>query len=97
MSSENKKLFKFYLDKSEKHYNTRPEFLYRTNRAKYGTAIMRPLSFFAPFYSGQGWVLKGAVVYFAYYWLFKRQPYTKHWNREGYVYESHHKTPNQMC
>jgi len=94
--TEGKKLFKFHLDVNENYYNTRPEYLYRMNRFKYNTAIMKPLSFFAPAYNAQGWILKGALVYFAYYWMFKREPYTKHWNREGYIYESAHKTPTML-
>jgi hypothetical protein len=94
--SEGHKLFKFYLDSYEKHHNTRPEFLYRINRNKFQTMIMKPVSWFAPWYSSQGWIMKGALLYFVYYWTFKKQPYTKHWNREGYVYEEEHKTPNKQ-
>lgn len=92
--NNNNKLFKFHLDAFEKKYNTRPEFLYRMHRTRYNTAVMKPMSFFAPFYNSQGWVLKGAVVYFLYYWLIKSKPHSKHWNRVGYVYEKDHKTPN---
>jgi hypothetical protein len=93
---QSKKLFKFYLDQYEQKHNTRPEFLYRMNRNRFNTAIMRPISWYAPWYNGQGWIAKGAVVYFLFYWLIKKQPYTKHWNREGYFYEKQHKTPNKQ-
>jgi hypothetical protein len=89
-----RKLFKFQLDKMEKDYNTRSEFLYRLNRSKFDTSIMRPYSFFAPFYHANGWILKGFLLYATYYYLFKSKPYSQHWNREGYIYESTHKTPS---
>jgi hypothetical protein len=91
---EGKKLFKYYLDQYEHKHNTRPEFFYRMHRSKFQTMVMRPVSFFAPWYSTSGYLFKGAVIYLVYYWVFKSQPHTKHWNREGYVYEITHKTPN---
>ena len=94
-TTQGRQLFKFHLDQYENKHNTRPEFLYRMNRSRFNTSIMRPVAL-APWYIGQGWIVKGAVAYFIYYWLFVRQPYTKHWNRQGYYYEEHHKTPNQQ-
>ncbi len=94
--SEGNKLFKFHLDSYEKQHNTRPEFLYRIHRNKFQTMVMKPFSWFAPWYASQGWVMKGALVYFVYYWTIKKTPYTLHWNREGYFYEQEHKTPNKQ-
>jgi hypothetical protein len=91
--SSNKQLFKYHLDLKEKAHNTRPQFIFRSHRLKFDTKVLKPISFFAPWYSTSGWFMKGAAVYFAYYWLFKKTPYTKHWNREGYEYEVTHKAP----
>lgn len=92
MSSE-KQLFKFHLDKLEKSHNTKPQFFYRINRHKLTTVLMRPISFFAPRYSFNGWLSKGAAFYIVFFVLFKREPFTKHWNRQGYQYERAIKSP----
>ena len=95
--SEGKSLFKFVLDTHENNHNTRRQFHYRINRFKFNSSIRKPLSFFAPWYSTHGWLWKGVVAYVAYYWLFKRTPEVKHWNREGYYYEEDVKTPKLSC
>src|SRR5690348_16656450 len=91
---EGRKLFKYYLEKHENHYNTRPQFIYRTHRFKFNTFLRRPLSFFSPWYSFNGWVFKGGLAYLAWYYLLQRKPHTPHWNRQGYHYETKHKTAN---
>lgn len=86
-----KQLFKYYLDKHAEYHHSRPEFLYRTNRWRFATLMRRPLAF-SPWYTFNGWVWKGGLLFVAHYILFVKSPYTKHWNREGYYYETQHKT-----
>jgi len=88
---EEKKLFKYYLREAKTAYEKRPDFFYRTNRWRLETIMRRPMTF-APWYFGNGWIMKGAMLYLAYYYLIKSTPYAKHWNRVGYEYETHHKT-----
>jgi len=90
---EGKKLFKFYLDQHENNHNTRSQFFYRVNRFKFFSSIRKPLTFFAPWYTTHGWLSKGVVAYLIYYYLIKKTPEVKHWNREGYNYEEEVKTP----
>jgi hypothetical protein len=91
---EEKKLFKYYLEKKKAYHASRPQFDYRVNRCKFNTHFRVPYSLI-PWNMYSGWVMKGAYIYIAYYYLLKRQPFIKHWNREGYEYEKQHKTePN---
>jgi hypothetical protein len=88
---EEKKLFKYYLDKNKEYHANRPQFDYRINRWKFNTYLRVPAAI-VPWNLYSGWVMKGAYIYIAYYLLFKRSPLVKHWNREGYNYEKIHKT-----
>jgi hypothetical protein len=88
---QEKKLFKFHLDVAKQNYEKTPDFFYRTNRWRMETNMRRPMGI-APWYFSNGWIFRGACIYLAYYYLIKRTPYRKSWNRVGYEYESHHKT-----
>jgi hypothetical protein len=87
---EEKKLFKYYLDKNREYHANRPQFDYRINRWKFNSQFRRPFAII-PWHFFSGWVGKGACLYIAYFFLFKRQPFIKHWNRQGYEYEKEHK------
>ena len=88
---QERKLFKFYLNEAKIKYEKTPDFFYRTNRWRMETNMRRPLGF-APWYTTNGWFFRGALLYLAYHYLIKDQPIRKNWNREGYEYETHHKT-----
>jgi hypothetical protein len=89
---EEKKLFKYYLDKNKEYHGSRPQFDYRINRWRFNTFVRRPMAL-VPWSIFSGWIMKGAYLYIAYYILFKSTPFVKHWNREGYEYEREHKAP----
>jgi hypothetical protein len=87
-----RKLFKYYLDQYESYETNKQQFLYRLNRNRFDTKLNRNYSFFFSRGVGAGWIMKGMCAYLVYYVLFKKEPFVKRWNREGYHYERAHKT-----
>lgn len=68
--TENKKLFKHYLTEYKNYNQERPQFLYRIERWRFNTILRRPFHI-APWYTFNGWLLKGCIAYLAYYFLLK--------------------------
>ena len=89
------KLFKHYLEDSQKYHANRPEFDYRLNRWKFNTYLRNPCAI-VPRNMFMGWSLRGSLVYLIYYYLIKQKPLVKHWNRQGYQYEKEHKGEPQV-
>ena len=89
---KNGHLFKYQVEKLEKEYNTRPEFISRLNRHKFDNIRRMPANICTGYFT-KGWCVKGFIAYAFFYYLFKRSPVTPYWNREGYYsYDSSHHT-----
>ncbi len=80
--ADKKHLFATQLKEMEKNHLERPEFIYRLHRHKYRTLRRIPVAY--SWNLTQGWMLKGFMIYTVYYIFLKKNPFTHHWNREGY-------------
>lgn len=95
MPQNKEHLFANQLKLQEKEFLNRPEFIYRMNRNRF-TNLRRVPTLLPSWNLGQGWILKGFLVYSVYYILFPRRPVVPHWNREGYEYDyGHHSSTLQ--